>query len=395
MLFTSRQFTEFLSQKKQNMTNPRIYIICFALMCTSFAIGAKNTDFGIWPKGYSPKEVGTLVSERYAASPFTDFGLKLPATHITYPEICTWFGALKFARETKNKDLIKRLDDRMQPLFGEQKKLVPRPHHVDATVYGVVPLELYMLTGKKSYLDYGLPYADAQWIIPENAGKNKEKYEELLAQGLSWQTRFWIDDMFMISAIQAQAYRATGDRKYIDRAAHEMVAYLDRIQQPNGLFHHAETAPFFWGRGNGWMAAGMTELLSDLPDDNTDKPRILKEYVKMMQTLKSFQNNDGLWNQLIDESKSWSETSSTAMFTYAMVTGVKKGWLNADEFVPVVRKSWIGLIGYLTYRGDIAEVCEGTNKENNKDFYQKRRRITGDLHGQAPILWTVAAFLSK
>jgi len=52
------------------------------------------------------------------------------------------------------------------------------------------------------------------------------------------------------------------------------------------------------------------------------------------------------------------------------------------------------LVGYITFRGDVAEVCEGTNKENNKDYYQKRRRITGDLHGQAPVLWTVAAFLN-
>lgn len=373
----------------------RIHILSMMILLTTVFVQAKKENFGKWPGGYSPKEVGALVSARYVASPFTDFGLKLPATHITYPEVCTWFGALKFARVTNNKALLKSLENRLLPLLNEQKRLVPRPNHVDATVYGVVPLELYMQTGNKSYLEYGVKYADAQWTMPENPGNNKDKYEMLLNQGLSWQTRFWIDDMFMISAIQAQAFRATGDRKYIDRAAHEMVAYLDKIQQPNGLYFHAETAPFFWGRGNGWMAAGMTKLLSDLPDDNPDKPRILKEYVKMMQTLKQYKNKDGLWNQLIDEPAAWSETSSTAMFTYAMVTGVKKGWLDADEFVPVVRKAWIGLVGYITLRGDVAEVCEGTNKENNKSFYMSRRRITGDLHGQAPILWTVAAFLSK
>lgn len=373
------------------------YLPCNDLNAGNRISSKKETDVSNWKwdKIYSPKAIGALLSKRYVASPFTDFGLKLPATHITYPEVCTWFGALKFARVTNDKKLLKSLEDRFLPLLEEQKRLVPRPNHVDATVYGVVPLELYMQTGNKSYLEYGIKYADAQWIMPENPGNNKEKYEKLLQEGLSWQTRFWIDDMFMISAIQAQAYRATGERKYIDRAATEMVAYLDKIQQPNGLYFHAETAPFFWGRGNGWMAAGMTELLSDLPDDNPDKPRILKEYVKMMQTLRQYQNKDGLWNQLIDEPAAWSETSSTAMFAYAMVTGLKKGWLDAEEFVPVVRRAWIGLVGYITFRGDVAEVCEGTNKENSKDFYMKRRRITGDLHGQAPVLWTVAAFMSK
>ena len=53
----------------------------------------------------------------------------------------------------------------------------------------------------------------------------------------------WIDDMFMITTIQSQAYLATGDRKYIDRAAAEMAMYLEKIQRPNGLFYHAPTAP--------------------------------------------------------------------------------------------------------------------------------------------------------
>ena len=63
-----------------------------------------------------------------------------------------------------------------------------------------------------------------------------------------------------------------------------MVVYLDKIQRPNGLFYHAEDVPFFWGRGNGWMAAGMTELLGLLPKDNPNHVRILESYRKMMDT---------------------------------------------------------------------------------------------------------------
>ena len=376
------------------MNNVRLSIFSLFILCASFPATARQINFGKWDKGFSPREVGDKVAARYAASSFTDFGLKLPATHITYPEACAWFGALKFAGVTGNKELADQLEQRFQPLLGADRKLVPIPEHVDATVFGIIPLELYMQTKKTFYRDYGVKFADAQWKMPENAGVNEARYKALLNDGYSWQTRYWVDDMFMISAIQAQAFRATGDRKYIDRAAHEMVSYLNKIQQSNGLFFHAETAPFFWGRGNGWMAAGMTELLSNLPADNTDKPRILIEYVKMMRTLKSYQNKDGLWNQLIDDPNSWSETSSTGMFTYAMVVGVKKGWLNADEFKPVIRNAWIGLVGYIISTGDVAEVCEGTNKSNDRQYYLNRKKITGDLHGQAPILWAAAAFLS-
>ena len=197
--------------------------------------------------------------------------------------------------------------------------------------------------------------------------------------------------MYMITSIQSQAYLASGDEKYINRAAHEMIAYLDEIQQPNGLFHHEKTAPFFWGRGNGWMAAGMTDLLSHLPESNPNRLRILQEYRKMMATLKSYQNAEGLWNQLIDEPEAWTETSGSAMFTYAMVTGVKKGWLDAGEYAPVARRAWLGLITYLNDDGALRNVCIGTNIGTTKQYYLDRARPVGDLHGQAALLWCAVA----
>ena len=92
--------------------------------------------------------------------------------------------------------------------------------------------------------------------------------------GLSGQTRYWIDDMYMITILQLEAYRATNDRKYLDRAASEMVAYLRKLQQPNGLFFHAPDVPFFWGRGNGWVAAGMSEMLLSLPEGHPARDEI-------------------------------------------------------------------------------------------------------------------------
>ncbi len=49
--------------------------------------------------------------------------------------------------------------------------------------------------------------------------------------------------------------------KYVERAAKEMAMYLEELQCSNGLFYHAPDVPYLGGRGNGWMAAGMTEVL--------------------------------------------------------------------------------------------------------------------------------------
>jgi unsaturated rhamnogalacturonyl hydrolase len=253
-------------------------------------------------------------------------------------------------------------------------------------------LEIYMQTKEQKYLDLGKRYADKQWDKPEGSRANALSWF-YYNKGMTWQTRMWIDDMFMITAVQSQAYRATGDEKYINRAAKEMVLYLDSLQKPNGLFYHAPDVPFFWGRGNGWFAAGMSELLRSLPKDNPDRPRIMQGYQTMMASLLKYQAEDGMWRQLIDDPQSWKETSCTGMFTFAFITGVKEGWLDGATYGHAAKKAWLSLLTYINKDGDITGVCEGTNKKNDRQYYLDRKRNVGDLHGQAPLLWCANALL--
>jgi rhamnogalacturonyl hydrolase YesR len=252
-----------------------------------------------------------------------------------------------------------------------------------------------------SYPDYNWPF-DHPVLRRYFPNRVTEKSLEWHDKGYTWQTRIWIDDMFMITAAQAQAYRATGERKYIDRAAKEMVLYLNEIQRENGLFHHAPGVEYFWGRGNGWMAAGSSELLRSTPADNPDRPAILAGYQKMMATLLKYQGEDGMWRQLIDDPESWPESSCTGMFAYAFITGVKEGWLDKDTYAPAAEKAWLALTTYIDENADVREVCEGTNIHNpannshgpdGRAYYLARRRITGDMHGQAPVLWCATALL--
>ena len=343
------------------------------------AAPADIPEFNEWAPGTSPREIGRRVAERFLASPAMDWG---PENHFTvYPEVCAWYGALTFARQAGLPDVTRGLVARFEPFFQpENAWRIPPINHVDACVFGALPLEIYLQTRRYQYRLVGLAHADGQWENP-------------LPDNLTNQTRFWIDDMFMITAVQVQAYRATGDRRYLDRTAHEMAVYLDRLQQANGLFYHAPDVPFFWGRGNGWMAAGMTELLRSLPEDHADRPRILAAYRKMMATLLANQAPDGMWHQLIDKPEAWPESSCTGMFAFAFITGVKNGWLDRATYAPAAKKAWLQLITYLTPEADVREVCIGTNKQNDYQYYLDRPRRTGDMHGQAPLLWCATAFL--
>ena len=340
---------------------------------------AQNKYFTDWPSGTDPREVGKRVAERFIPTPHmvnTNHG-KLS---LHYAHVATWTGALQFARVTKDDDLAARLATRFEPFLASDAPRVPRGDHVDADVFGALPLELYMQTHRYQYRIMGLAFADGEWDNPD-------------ADGLTRQTRWWIDDMYMITALQLQAWRATGDAKYRDRAAREMVAYLDKLQQPNGLFFHAPDVKFFWGRGDGWVAVGMTDMLRELPGRHPQRKAILAAYRRMMATLLLHQAQGGMWRQLIDHPESWEESSSTAMFTYAFVTGVKNGWLAEETYGPAARKAWIALVGYLTPEGLLREVCVGTGKRNDLQHYLNRPRAVGDTHGQAPMLWSANALL--
>ena len=365
-------------------------------------------EFKNFPANAEPVKVGLKVTERFLSRPHSSTGwwctpeeekagrfFNCPVGYIVYPDVCTWYGGFTYSKLTGNNALAQRLVDRTIPILDKEKHLIPVPNHVDNNVYGIIPLEAYFINKDKRLYDLGMFMADEQFKVlsADEYAKLKPEEKEWYSMGYTSQSRFWMDDMYMITMIQTQAYRATGNLKYIDRAAHNMVAYLDKLQQPNGLFHHAPDVPIFWGRGDGWLAAGMAELLRDMPLDNIYRPKIMAGYKKMMASLLKYQDSEGMWHQIIDDPKAWKETSCTGMFTFAFITGVKNGWLDAKTYAPAARKAWIALCGYINEDGDVSDICEGTNKKNDYQYYLDRKKRTGDLHGQAPLLWCVSAFL--
>jgi len=341
------------------------------------ATATAQTDyFSNWPAGSAPQDVGKRVAEHFVTSPHQGSGT------IFYGEVATWYGALTFAQLTHDDTLRGSLIHKFEPLMpgGSEAARIPVRHHVDDSIFGVIPLEIGLQTKDPKYLAYGQSWAERQWENPQS-------------DGLSAETRYWIDDMYMLTILELEAHRATGDAKYMDRAALEMVAYLDKLQQANGLFYHAPDVPFFWGRGDGWVAAGMAEMLRDLPANHPQRARIMKGYTAMMAALLKYQGKDGMWRQLIDHDEAWPESSSSAMFTFAMITGVKNGWLDANTYGPAARRAWIAVVGYVDQNNDVTSVCEGTNKQNDLNYYLQRKRRTGDFHGQAPVLWAASALL--
>jgi unsaturated rhamnogalacturonyl hydrolase len=345
------------------------FVLISALLLLGF-MPKKETDATIGNK--NPVTIYASIAENlFARKEFMRYNSpQLKTFH--YAEACAAFGLARIAGLRKDSIVINKLVKRYEPLLDGV--LLGPGIHVDVNVYGILPLELYKHTHEERFLKQGLDFANEQWQNP-------------LADGLSNQTRYWIDDMYMIGSLQIQAYRVTNNPVYLEHAAKELDAYLKKLQQPNGLFFHGPNAAFYWGRGNGWVAAALAELLSVLPKENLYYSSIYNGYLKMMNALVRFQADDGMWRQLIDYPNAWKETSSTAMFGFAMMVGVKKGILPSKKFKTAAEKAWLALTSYMNNKGELTEVCVGTAQSMDAQYYLDRGRTVGDFHGQAPMLW--------
>ena len=319
--------------------------------------------------------------------------------HVHYSVVTLWVTALECARLSGDAALERRLVDSYHALLRENPGVFHGIKHVDYEVTGALPLEVAILTGDREAARRGLWYADRQWEKPTSEDNNLkqvqplEKRMEWWKAGYSSESRLWLDDMYMMSLLQLKAYRLTGDAKYLDRTAREMVLYLDRLPRRGSLYFHAPDAPYAWARGNGWMAAAMAMVLREIGEGHPCRAKILAEYRSMMAELLRLQRKSGLWGQLVDDAESWDETSGSAMFAYAIAEGVRCGWLGA-EYAAARDSAYAALVSRLDDHANLSDVCVGTGARNNREWYMNRARINGDPHGQAPLLWLCAALMS-
>ena len=324
----------------------------------------------------TPRQAGTLLVDNLLQREYMYYGDE--ALH--YAEAAAAVGALRFAAAIGDAGMQERIIVRYLPLLDDAGGLVSRRAHVDMNVIGIVPLQVAVATGDATQRAQGLSFADAQWA-------------ETLPSGLTAQSRWWIDDLYMVGMLQMEAWRASGNLVYADRAAAQLTAYLPRLQNDDGLFFHSPDVPILWGRGNGWVAVAMAEVLADLPAGHPQREFLLSAYRRMMRTLLGYQGEDGMWRQILDYPEAWAESSGTAMFAYAMALGLNHSLLPPAPYRPAVERAWLALTGLLDPAGNLAEVCIGTAKENAVDYYLARPRVSGDLHGQAPMLWLATALL--
>jgi rhamnogalacturonyl hydrolase YesR len=183
------------------------------------------------------------------------------------------------------------------------------------------------------------------------------------------------DSVFMDFSILAQAGKLTGEKKYFDMAARHLAFMRKLVQRPDGLFRHSPLTDAAWGRGNAFPSLGFALALSDFPKNHPDFNSILQAYQQYMATLARYQDEDGLWRQVVDHPGAYPEFTGTAMIGFAMLRGIRNGWLDEAKYRPVVDKAWRAVLTRTGPDGVFMDVSESTNKQPSLQDYLHRAAI--------------------
>jgi rhamnogalacturonyl hydrolase YesR len=343
-----------------------------------------------WPSGKGPADVGPRAVMNFRSW----LASRLPITNSTYGGdgyalAFTWFGALRVSKllgdTTNNTYFITQFEPYAS---GSVSVNNATNANVDERAFGDLPMEIYQQNMDMRCRTIGLARADAQWVNPNN--------------GITRDARYWADDMYMITALQVEAYRVTQNQMYLTRAATTLLDYMAKLQQTDGLFWHTMQSHAYWGRANGWVAAGTAELLVDLPA-GTQRDMVMAGFKRQLDGLLPRQvsggNDDGMWRQVLDVSTANPESSCTAMFTFALVTALKNGWITGSNYAMAARRGWIAVANKTNNNGQLDRVCPGTGQapagsiQSQQQFYTNIALGSNDTHGQAPLLWLSHALL--
>lgn len=358
--------------------------------------------------------------------------------------------------------------DAEHPMWNIEKVRSGNPNkwnYIDGCMVTAI-LYMYEMTGNKKYLDFADKFVgyfvqedgsiktydpDELNIDNVNPGRNlfklydltgKEKYRKAMDtinsqlikmprtnEGNYWHKKIypyqvWLDGLFM-----GQPFHMEYETRY-----NKMQGCLDSIKQfknverllkdpKTGLYYHGydesrdmywadkETgcSPNFWLRALGWFAISLVDTAEAMNESMYYEYRYLQTMLKnLADALIPFQDENGMFYQVVDkkdEKGNYQETSGTALIAYALLKGVRLGYL-PERYCSFAEKAFDGITSkYLGRNEDgspkVSGIClvAGLGGDNHRDgsleYYFSEPVVENDAKGVAPLLLAYTELLRR
>ena len=324
--------------------NLRTKIGVVAVLLSTLTVQAQNIPF----RKAEIKETMKKVADWQIANP------NKGAEHgdLSWTNAVLYVGMLDWAelaeREDGNKDYFKWLTR-----IGSRNGWQPdkRMYHADDIAVSQLFIDLYRKYKNKYMLNPTIARTD--WVM-KNPPTDDFKLDYRKPETLERWT--WCDALFMAPPVYAKLYMLTGDKKYIKFMNREYKATYDYLfDKEENLFYRdwryfdkreVNGKKVFWGRGNGWVFAGLPLIIDNLPIDCDSRNYYLQLLVKMAEAVRKTQCEGGDWRtSLLDpDSYDMPENSCSAFMCYGIAWGLRNEYLAKRTYKPVLEKGWKSLV---------------------------------------------------
>ena len=203
----------------------------------------------------------------------------------------------------------------------------------------------------------------------------------------------WADDLYMSVPALAQMGKLTGEQKYFDDAAMQIIQFAELLFNKNkGLYMHGwvqgmEQHPdYYWGRANGWAILALVELLDVLPHDHARRIELIGLLKAHVKGLAEYQSGSGLWHQLLDKNDSYIETSCSAMFVFGIAKAINEKWIDGSAYSSMLVQAWNALTTRINDVGQVTGTCVGSGLAFDPVYYYYRPVSEYAAHGYGPVL---------
>jgi unsaturated rhamnogalacturonyl hydrolase len=227
--------------------------------------------------------------------------------------------------------------------------------------------------------------------------------------------QMWLDGLYMAQPFQAE-YALTFDEPAIfDDVVHHFTLMDEHVCDPQtGLCYHGwdesrrqkwanpqtGCSPSFWGRGMGWYAMALIDVLDILPEVHPGRSSLVKIFQRVSTALLHYQDpTTGLWYQVVDRldrPDNYRESSVSAMLVYVFAKAVRKGFLDSD-YLSAAGRAYRGLLenmikvdasGSLTLEGTCSVAGLGNNpyRDGSYEYYVSEKTADNDFKGAGPFI---------
>jgi rhamnogalacturonyl hydrolase YesR len=207
-----------------------------------------------------------------------------------------------------------------------------------------------------------------QWVLDMHVDRGPPADVRYKDNPYSHEWWSWCDALYMAPPAFVRIFKVTGEKKYLEymdehwwKTSDYLYSKEDSLYYRDDRFFDERTEngkKLFWGRGNGWVIAGLARTITYITGDYPGREKFIQQYKEMAAKLLRIQDEDGLWRVSLDDPEylDMGESSGSAFFTFALAWGVNNGILNTEDYKPAVLKAWQKLVGNVNDQGRLGYV---------------------------------------